>query len=33
MGKGIVIETIHYLGDTMWHMKAPKAAGGKGDEK
>jgi len=33
MGKGIVIDTVHFLGDTLWHMKAPKGTMGKSDDK
>jgi len=33
MGKGIVIDTVHFLGDALWHMKAPKGLAGKSDDK
>jgi len=29
MGKGQVIDVVHYLGDTLWQMRAPKSTLGK----
>ncbi len=32
MGKGQVIDVVHFLGDTLWEMRAPKSTLGKAEK-